>query len=102
MLSSRYEGFGMVLGEAMALGTPVISTDCPTGPRDLLEDGDAGLLVPLGDVDAMSDVLERVSTDTTLRARLIRRASDKIAGFDVPAANRRIAALAGCLLAAPR
>lgn len=102
VLSSRYEGFGMVLGEAMALGTPVISTDCPTGPRDLLEDGDAGLLVPLGDVDAMSDVLERVSTDTTLRARLIRRASDKIAGFDVPAANRRIEALAGGLLAAPR
>ena len=86
----------------MALGTPVISTDCPTGPRDLLEDGDAGLLVPLEDVDAMSDVLERVSTDTTLRARLIRRASEKIAGFDVPAANRRIAALAGGLLAAPR
>lgn len=99
VLSSRYEGFGMVLGEAMALGTPVVSTDCPTGPHDLLDGGDAGLLVPVGDVDAMSAALERVSTDATLRAALVQRASDKIAGFDVPAASGRMAALAEALCA---
>jgi glycosyltransferase involved in cell wall biosynthesis len=100
VLSSRYEGFGMVLGEAMALGTPIVSTDCPTGPHDLLDGGVAGLLVPVGDVDAMEAALERASTDASLRETLVQRAFDKIAEFDVPAASRRMAAVASALLAA--
>ncbi|HEF5155914.1 putative glycosyltransferase [Burkholderia multivorans] len=97
VLSSRYEGFGMVLGEAMALGTPVISTDCPTGPHDLLEGGKAGLLVPVGDIDAMAFALERASTDAALRTALVQRASEKILEFDVPAANRRMVAVTDAL-----
>ncbi|HEY1998858.1 glycosyltransferase [Paraburkholderia sp.] len=94
VLSSRYEGFGMVLGEAMALGTPVISTDCPTGPRDLLDGGKAGLLVPPGDVDEMARAIERLHTDTALRRTLVQNALKKVAGFAPESANQRMLTLA--------
>ncbi|MGH8779080.1 glycosyltransferase [Paraburkholderia sp.] len=90
VLSSRYEGFGMVLAEAMALGTAVISADCPTGPRDLLEHGEAGLLVAPGDVDAMANAIERLTTDAALRAALTQRALTKVEMFAPASANRRL------------
>ncbi len=57
--SSRWEGLGFVVIEALAVGTPVVSTDCPSGPREILQGGKFGELVPVGDDEAMAAAIER-------------------------------------------
>ena len=57
VLSSDFEGMPNALMEAMAAGLPCISTDCPTGPKDIIESHKTGLLVPVGDEAAMSDAI---------------------------------------------
>jgi glycosyltransferase involved in cell wall biosynthesis len=76
VLSSDYEGFGNVIVEAMACGTSVVSTDCPSGPGEILDGGRYGRLVPVGDVHAMARAIEAGLQDPTPEAVLLSRARD--------------------------
>jgi glycosyltransferase involved in cell wall biosynthesis len=82
-LGSRSESFGMVLAEAMACGTPVVATDCPDGPRNVLDEGRAGLLVPMDDPFAMARGLQRVLEDENTRNRLIQAGRRKAESLSV-------------------
>jgi len=73
-LSSRYEGFGNVLLEALACGCPVVSTDCPSGPAEILNNGEFGALVPVGDSDALAAAILATLAAPPDREKLINRA----------------------------
>ncbi len=76
VLSSVHEGFGLVLIETMACGCPVVSTDCESGPGEILDGGKYGLLVPVGDKKALADGISQMLTDPTDPDVLQSRAAD--------------------------
>ncbi len=70
VLSSRFEGFGMVIIEAMAHGLPVISFDCPHGPADIITDSKNGFLIPNGNIDKFAQQLQVLMSDKNLRSEV--------------------------------
>ena len=76
VLSSYFEGFGNVLVEALALGVPVVSTDCPSGPSEILAGGEYGQLVPVGDSAALALAIKETLAEKSDSERLKKRAED--------------------------
>ncbi|MEV4641102.1 glycosyltransferase family 4 protein [Actinoplanes sp. NPDC049548] len=81
-VTSDKESFGMTIVEAMRCGLPVVSTRCPVGPQEIIQDGVDGLLVPMGDVDAIAGALLRLMNDQELRTELGRAALENSARYD--------------------
>lgn len=78
VLSSRFEGFGLVLAEAMSCGLPCISFDCPHGPRDIITNGEDGILVENGNVEAFARSIEQLMINDTRRKALGMKAAVSI------------------------
>jgi glycosyltransferase involved in cell wall biosynthesis len=83
VMSSRYEGLPLVLIEAMAMGLPIISFDCQTGPRDIIEDNLTGRLIPYLDVNRLAKELDNLMGDENKRKLLSENAIKRAENFEL-------------------
>lgn len=91
VLSSLWEGFGNVLVEAMSQGVPVIAADCAHGPAEVLQGGEAGVLVPVGDSSALAEAITRLLRDPEARARFRAEGLRRAADFEIDAISGQYA-----------
>lgn len=83
VLSSRFEGFPLILIEAMSKGLAVVSFDCPTGPADIIDDHENGILVPHKDVDALAEGMRQLMADEQLRRKVAASAAVKAREYEI-------------------
>ena len=88
--SSKFEGLGMVLIEGLFLKKLMVATDCPIGPREVLADGKAGLLTPVGDAQAMALSMHRALVDTELQEKLLSFGQEHMKLFSMETAGHRL------------
>ena len=81
--SSKYEGFGMVIVEAMACGLPVVSFDCPWGPRNIITDGEDGLLVENGNTHLLAEALVSLMKNPDRIAQMAEKARQNVRRFRI-------------------
>lgn len=93
VLTSIRESFGNVLVEALCLGVPVISTDCPHGPAEILDAGRYGLLVPVGDAAALAEAVRRLAYDAKMREQLAAQGPERADAFSLERHCRNVIAL---------
>ncbi len=88
--SSKTEGLPMVLLEAFACDTPVVATNCQTGPTEILDNGQAGILVKVGDVQAMTDSIKLILEDDDIRKSLVEKGRNQLQKFSTIEIMRKI------------
>ena len=81
VMTSNYEGFGMVLVEAMSCGVPAVAFDCQCGPRDIVRHGERGLVVKNGDIDGLAEAMMTLMKDDKLRKRMGEEAKKVVETF---------------------
>ncbi|MFP3471003.1 glycosyltransferase, partial [Micrococcus sp. SIMBA_144] len=82
-LSSRFEGFGMVIVEAMQCGVPVVSFDCPKGPGEIIKHNEDGILVEDGNIEAFADSLIRLIEDKDLREKFSENGMENVKRYEI-------------------
>ena len=83
VLSSLQEGFGNVIIEAMACGTPVVSTNCPAGPDEIIENGKNGILVSVGDYKELAKAIQKVLNSPFLRKKFSDEGKNRAQDFSI-------------------
>lgn len=101
VMSSHYEGFPMVMIEAMAAGLPVVTFDYKCGPRDIIRDGVNGLMVPNGDIDALAAAMKRVMGDEAFRRQMSLHAREVVNTYSEQSVMRKWVTLFEELAARP-
>ena len=83
VLTSRYEGFGMVITEAMSCGVPPVSFTCPCGPRDIIDDGKNGLLVENGNIEMLAEKICYLIENDEIRRKMGQQARIDVERFKI-------------------
>jgi glycosyltransferase involved in cell wall biosynthesis len=81
--TSHIEGLPIILLDALALGTPILATDCPTGPREILDGGRYGMLLPVDDAPAFAAAMQQIIVDDTIYERFKLRGPERATYYDI-------------------